>query len=113
MIQAVYEEKGTTLTLTVTGHAGFAPPGQDLVCAGVSVLVYALAGTVRQWEDQLDRPVFIRLEPGNARIRVHAGKKQLRQLKAAFQTADNGLRLLAEAFPEHVAVGAKIFQCLA
>jgi uncharacterized protein YsxB (DUF464 family) len=96
MIRGVYEEKGATLTLTVTGHAGFAPMGQDLVCAGVSALVYALARTVRDWEGQLDRPVRILLEPGNARIRVHAGRKQLRQLKAAFQMAENGSKLMAE-----------------
>ena len=103
MIRAVYEEKETTLTLTVTGHAGFAPLGRDLVCAGASALVYALAQTVRDWESRLDRPVYIRLEPGNARIRVHGGKKQIGQLKAAFHTAENGLRMLAEVFPECVA----------
>ena len=32
----------------VKGHAGSAPLGQDLVCAGASVLVYALAERLRQ-----------------------------------------------------------------
>jgi uncharacterized protein YsxB (DUF464 family) len=108
MIRWVYEEKGSVLSLAVTGHAGFAPGGQDLVCAGVSTLVYALAQSVRDWEDRLDRPVYIRLEPGNARIRVHAGKKQMKQLKVAFRMAENGMKLLTEAFPENVAVGEKM-----
>lgn len=40
MIEAVYDKDA--LTLTVTGHADYAPYGQDVVCAGVSTLVYTL-----------------------------------------------------------------------
>ena len=29
--------------ITVSGHAGYAPPGQDIVCAAVSALAQALA----------------------------------------------------------------------
>ena len=38
MIRAVL----TPRRLTVTGHADYAPHGQDIVCAAVSALVYAL-----------------------------------------------------------------------
>lgn len=30
---------GTVAEITVTGHAGWAAPGEDIVCAGVSALV--------------------------------------------------------------------------
>ena len=42
MIRAVFD--GTHVT--VCGHAGHAPAGQDIVCAAVSALVYALAGSL-------------------------------------------------------------------
>lgn len=34
--------------ITVTGHAGCAPSGQDVVCAGVSVLVETLAASLEE-----------------------------------------------------------------
>ena len=34
--------------LTVRGHAGHGQPGQDIVCAAVSALVYALAGVLQE-----------------------------------------------------------------
>lgn len=39
MIQAKITPSG----VEVSGHAGYAPAGQDIVCAGVSTLVYTLA----------------------------------------------------------------------
>ena len=40
MIEARYDSD--ELILSLTGHAGYAPIGQDIVCAGVSTLVYTL-----------------------------------------------------------------------
>lgn len=34
--------------ITVSGHAGHAPAGQDIVCAAVSALMYALAGYLEE-----------------------------------------------------------------
>ena len=34
--------------VTVSGHAGYAPAGRDIVCAAVSALVYALAGYLEE-----------------------------------------------------------------
>lgn len=34
--------------ITVSGHAGYAPAGQDIVCAAVSALMYALAGYLEE-----------------------------------------------------------------
>ena len=52
MIKVTYTEldgpSGQTLRLEAAGHAGYAPAGQDIVCAGASTLmqtlVYLLAG---------------------------------------------------------------------
>ena len=40
MIEAVYNRGKKTLS--VHGHSGYAPRGRDIVCAGVSTLVYTL-----------------------------------------------------------------------
>lgn len=46
MIKVCYSEldgpKGLSLRLEAAGHAGYAPAGQDIVCAGASTLMQAL-----------------------------------------------------------------------
>ena len=48
MIHAVYDRRH--YTLTVDGHAGSAPEGEDLVCAAATMLVRTLAANVEQLE---------------------------------------------------------------
>lgn len=43
MIEATYDRKSQTLT--VKGHSGYAEKGKDIVCAGVSTLVYMLVNS--------------------------------------------------------------------
>ena len=43
MITVKLNRKAETLSLCVTGHAGFAAMGQDIVCAAASILVYTAA----------------------------------------------------------------------
>ena len=46
MIRVIYSEldgpEGLTLRLEASGHAGYAPAGQDIVCAGASTLMQTL-----------------------------------------------------------------------
>ena len=46
MIKVCYSEldgpEGLSLRLEAAGHAGYAPAGQDIVCAGASTLMQAL-----------------------------------------------------------------------
>ena len=50
MIRAVFGRD----RVTVMGHAGYAPKGQDIVCAAASALVFALIGSLRQEENLLE-----------------------------------------------------------
>jgi uncharacterized protein YsxB (DUF464 family) len=44
MIRVNYLREGERHRLSVTGHAGYAAHGNDIVCAGVSGISYALLG---------------------------------------------------------------------
>lgn len=46
MITIIYDEKGKDMSLQASGHAGYAPKGQDIVCAAVSTLMQSLAYSV-------------------------------------------------------------------
>lgn len=55
MIQAVFDKSGDEARMTVRGHAGYAPAGQDIVCAAVSTVVavceLTLDATGCRWEE--------------------------------------------------------------
>ena len=48
-------------SISVTGHAGYAPPGQDIVCAAVSTLIQTLAASLDSLTD--DNPDYT-IAPG-------------------------------------------------
>ena len=79
--------------LTVEGHAGYAPKGQDIVCAAVSALVYALIGTLEETENVAE----VVLRPGYATV-------ETKEKTAAFDLVRCGLTQLAEKYPEFIQV---------
>lgn len=81
--------------LEVKGHAGAGPCGEDLVCAGVSTLVYTLAESLQGMDG-----FFCHLEPGDAVLSCRPSGRAM----AAFRFAKTGLRLLAESFPENISI---------
>ena len=52
--------------ITITGHSGFAPPGQDIICAAVSTLVQTLICSIEKLT--IDK-IEYSLQSGNAEIR--------------------------------------------
>lgn len=89
------------LCLEVTGHAGWAPRGSDLVCAGVSVLTATLAAAVTElWEQgRLNTQPEIAMGKGKAKILC---REETPEALQAFQTVLSGYRLLARQYPQNV-----------
>ena len=83
--------------LRADGHAAYCP-GSDIVCAGASALMCALAGAL----DTLGAQGVQRtLSAGHAAIAAD----DRTDVRAAFTVAVTGLRQLAVAYPGHVAEG--------
>ena len=103
MIRAIYSEldgpEGLTLRLEASGHAGYAPAGQDIVCAGASTLMQALvsllAGEKTACSDAWD-------EPEGPRLAVTAAAPQEPWVEGAFELAKAGFALLAERYPDNL-----------
>ena len=103
MIRVNYTEMdsagGPTLRLEARGHAGYAPAGQDIVCAGASTLMqtlaYLLAGEENAHSDVWD-------EEDGPRLAVTAGAPRSPWVEGAFAFAKAGFALLAERYPDHV-----------
>lgn len=103
MIKVNYTEldgpAGPTCRLEASGHAGYAPAGQDIVCAGASTLMQTLcallAGEKGTKSGAWD-------EPDGPRLAVTAAAPQKPWVEGAFEFAKAGFALLAERYPDHV-----------
>ena len=103
MIKVCYSEldgpEGLSLRLEAAGHAGYAPAGQDIVCAGASTLmqalVYLLAGEENARSDAWD-------EPEGPRLAVAVQAPVAPWVQGAFELAKAGFTLLAERYPDNL-----------
>lgn len=87
-------------SITITGHAGFAPPGQDIVCAGVTALVQTLALALGRSEPAED--IFIDITPGRAIFEYDSLTDAGKINAGSFLI---GMNWLAETYPDYVQVG--------
>lgn len=87
---------GTADSISVRGHAGFAPSGQDIVCAGVSTLVQTLIQSVE--ELTTDKIKYV-ISPGKVDIKFWCLSDPARALVDAFFI---GVKLIADEYPDNV-----------
>ena len=103
MMKVCYSEMdtpaGLSCRLEAAGHAGYAPAGQDIVCAGASTvmqgLVYLLAGEENAHSEAFD-------EPDGPRLAVSVDAPCEEWVSGAFELAKACFALLAERYPENV-----------
>ncbi len=103
MMKVCYSEMdtpaGLSCRLEAAGHAGYAPAGQDIVCAGASTvmqgLVYLLAGEENACSEAFD-------EPDGPRLAVSVDAPCGEWVRGAFELAKACFVLLAERYPENV-----------
>ena len=100
MVEIEYDRK--SLTLNAKGHAGSDTYGHDLVCAGVSTLVYTLIGNLDRLHGVDYGDIEIRLEPGDSQVRFMAEKGKDSVPALIFQTICVGFEMLEQQFPEFV-----------
>ena len=87
--------------MEIFGHAGFAPAGEDLVCAGASTLMMALINTATDDPD-LQTSIFMSRE--NALVQVSSNPTEDKEDKcgAVYDTVFRGYQALEESYPDHV-----------
>lgn len=103
MTKVCYSEldgpEGISLRLEASGHADYAPVGQDIVCAGASTLmqalVYLLAGEENAHSGAWD-------EPDGPRLAVWVEAPVEPWVQGAFELAKAGFTLLAERYPDNL-----------
>lgn len=106
MVRAQYVHTDTGCCLQVTGHAGSAPKGADLVCSAVSILIYTAAqralelytaGMLCSWP-------MIQLESGKSLVLLTIRAEHVGAVQLAMDTVLTGLQLLAKQYPQYITV---------
>lgn len=102
---AFYTDKSSgSITLKVTGHAGAANKGQDIVCASASILAYMVAQTIEYMhaEGGLRKKPRIEFEDGDATIVAKPKDESFAEALHTFFVAQVGYSLLAHNYPQFV-----------
>ncbi len=105
MIKIIYkaDPEGGKLTMRAEGHAGYAPAGQDIVCAAVSVLAQTLANKVEA-AARSGRLLTSCVQHGETFVVQALPKPGPNALMVVswFDFVEEGLRALAEEHPDNV-----------
>lgn len=102
---AFYTDKSSgSITLKLTGHAGAAEKGQDIVCASASILAYTVAQTMEYMhaEGGLRKKPRIEFSDGNATIVAKPKEDSYAEALHTFFVAQVGYSLLAHNYPQYV-----------
>lgn len=97
MISADFNRVGQAVRMTVKGHAEYGEIGEDVVCAAVSGLFYALYGYVTVYKP--DSLIAVSFDCGFADIACESDCLEV------FKLVYVGLWQIANSYPEHVSVG--------
>lgn len=84
--------------IEISGHAGYAEAGKDIVCAAVTALTQTL---IRSLEDLARDEIEYEVSPGRADIHYRNLSEEGRLLIDSFFI---GVCLIADEFPEYVRI---------
>ena len=89
-------------SISIIGHANYAEPGKDIVCAAVSILAQNLMLSI---EELTADKIQYSMQPGTVCIKFRDLSEQAQLLIDSFFI---GVKAIAEAYPENVKIGASI-----
>ena len=95
MIRAVFTKEGFTLS----GHAGYADAGADIVCAAVSAMANLVCNAAEAFGAQAE--IHAEEESANLSYRLTAGCETAEKLLAVFREE---LRELENQYPKNIRV---------
>ena len=106
MITAKFYQKPDrgTIYMTLKGHAGTAPKGQDLVCSAATMMAYTVAQAVTFMHEQgkLTQKPKIYIREGMAMIIAAPTEDGYAEALHTFWVAQCGIHVLMHNYPEHV-----------
>lgn len=94
-----FQNSGKLTGVTVSGHAGYAEYGQDIVCASVTSAVQLTANGITEI---LKAPCNVRMDKN--RISIELGRDAGQDAEAFLQALSLHLSVLAEDYPNTISI---------
>ncbi|MBQ3864687.1 MAG: ribosomal-processing cysteine protease Prp [Clostridia bacterium] len=86
-------------------HAGFAEEGEDIVCAGVSVLTITAINALEAFEIECEKHVTEGEEPRiELEVKENSDPRKMHDAQVILRTMVIGLADIAQQYPEYVQV---------
>lgn len=106
MVKAEFftNKESGSITLKLSGHAGQAKKGEDIVCASASILAYTVAQALEFMYEEggLKKKPHLKLEPGDSIIVAKPKPESYAEALHIFFVAQVGYHLLAHNYPQYV-----------
>ena len=90
------------MRMEIEGHAGGGTKGNDIICAGESMLICALIGALEEAQTRGRCEMDYEDRDGYAMIWADPSIGCSNEIRAYFRMTMKGLRMLQEQYPEHV-----------
>ena len=105
MTTVTYRDYYDKTLIIAEGHSGSAPRGQDLVCAGISCLVYTLLNTLAD-EEASGRIRLVRnvVRDGYVCVELESFGFSRERIKGIVDTFMTGVYMLSESYPGNLRV---------
>lgn len=108
MITITIQKIKEVYDIRLKGHANY-QPGNDIVCAAVSALTFALAQKAVDMDAEEKGHIIERqIEPGDTRIAFLPGKTAEEEWKIALSTIVEGYNLIQAVHPSNVVVDNRV-----
>ena len=110
MVKAEFftNKESRSISMKLSGHAGQAKKGEDIVCAAASILAYTVAQALQFMYEQGDlkkRP-HIKLEEGDTVIVAKPKAESYAEALHTFFVAQVGYHLLSHNYPQYVTLSS-------
>lgn len=104
-IDLYLNQQGEIQSFQVEGHAGYAPKGQDIVCAAVSALTF---GTVNAITELLAVPLDVDMEEGGGFLRCTVPSGLAEDVREKVQLLLQGMQLSLRSIEQEYGRNLKI-----
>lgn len=98
------KNKDGSIRMTLQGHAGAAPKGEDLICASASMLAYTVAQAVQFMFEQgmLAKKPKISIKEGSAAVVAIPREEYQAEVLHTYWVAQCGIHMLARNYPQYI-----------
>lgn len=105
MTRVFYRERYDRTLIIVEGHSGFGEYGGDIVCAGISTLVFTLVNAIAD-EECYDRLKLVRniVRDGYVCLEFEAFDFAKERISGMVDAVITGFLMLAERYPKNLIV---------